>query len=123
MTKQDASSIIQHTRALVGRKGAYLAYFFVDTLHIRMLGDPNPSLELWVDIPASQGSWLPIACLTIGAWERAVDLSFMAVYPTRQGAWSIATSGEGKRDRAYVYSEYLRDGMWHVATYMPRGTA
>lgn len=119
----EALAIIPTVRGIIGHKGCYLCYYTPGFAHIRLLGDPNPSFELWVDIPASGDCWLPIVVLTLLAWEDSVDQSFLAVYPERQGAWTIATSDEAKRDRASFYSEWLQDGMWHVSTYFPKAKA
>lgn len=111
-------------KVIIGQKGAYLCYYSGDGFaHVRLLGDPNPKCEVWADVKASHDSWLFILLLVIQNWENAVTLSFMAVFPSRQGAWNIATSDEAKRDCAYVYSEWLSDGMWHVATYFPKARA
>lgn len=109
--------------ALHGRKGVYLCYFIVDTVHVRLCGDPNPSLEVWGGVSAGPQSWLPIASLLIGAWEASIDESFHAIWPERQGAWNIATAGESGRDRAWIYNEYRLGDNWHVTTMMPKGTA
>lgn len=109
--------------ALRGNKGCYLAYFIADRVHVRLCGDPNPKLEVWCATVANALSWLPVAALVIGAWEQANDESFHAIFPTRQGAWNIATAGEQKRDRAYTYSEFLLNGYWHVYTLMPKAKA
>ena len=117
------SNVIFHTKALRGRLGVYLAYYVAGYCHVRFMGDPNPELEVWGDIPATELSWLPITCLLVGAWEASVDPSFLAVFPDRVGAWIIATAGAEKRDRAYVYNEWNSDSMWHVGTFCPKGKA
>lgn len=117
------NDIIPTVKAIIGRKGCYLCYYTPGYAHFRLLGDPNPKCELWVDIAASRDSWLPLVILTIIAWEQAIDQSFLAVFPTRAGAWTIASSDEAKRDRASFYTEWLQDGMWHVSTMMPKAQA
>ena len=109
--------------ALRGNKGCYLAYYIAGNVHVRLCGDPNPNLEVWGDLPATERSWLPLAALLVGSWEQANDESFHTIFPTRQGAWNVATSGEQKRERAYTYSEFLLNGYWHVYTLMPKACA